>query len=105
MGGVGIASDWFLLDALGNQVGYATYFAESHLWPVTDLAHNPNGVMECYNYGTHDDPMWTLSIVTNLFEGFPGQYKPLPLDAVGDAINFQRITSTTGPVVGSILMV
>lgn len=102
-GGAGMPSDWRLLDLLGNIVGYASYYPPSNLWPITDLAHNPNGVMECYNYNTVEDPIWALSVVTNLWTGEPGQFKPYPLNATGDNILFQSITTTIGPAVGRII--
>lgn len=103
--GTGVETNWVLLDLLGNQIGTANWLAVSQLWPISDNDGNPAGVMECYNYGTVDDPNWDLSIVTNLFTSEPGQFSPYYGAYIPPPILFQSILTSDGPAVGSIALV
>jgi hypothetical protein len=98
----GVPTNWVLRDLLGNKIGNANWYVPSQLWPITDNDGNAAGVMECYNFGTSDDPNWDLSIVTNLFTGTPGQFWPERGDYVPPPLLFQSILSDEGPAVGSI---
>ena len=102
---VGIESNFVLQDLLGNQVGTADYLAVSQLWPIADNDGHFAGSMMCYNYGDSEEPIWALTVVTNLWTGTSGQFKPYPLNSVGPAMFFQSITTVIGPPVGRLVQV
>jgi hypothetical protein len=99
---IGVDQSFQLHDPLGNVIGYMNWNSPGTTWTVYDLTHTYRGYGLCYNLGTVDDPDWVLSIITNLWEGEPFQYVPYPPFDVPPVILYQRITSTTGPAVGSI---
>jgi hypothetical protein len=101
--GSGLNYNFWLTDLLDNIIGTATYIPASQLWGITNNDGDFAGNMMCYNYGTVDEPLWGLTVVSNLWGGFPGQFKPYPFDSVGPVIGFQSITTTIGPTVGFLV--
>ncbi len=99
--GDGVESNWQLRSNFGVIIGFANFNIGGHAWGVIDLLGNFAGNMFCYNYNTPEDPIWDLTIITNLFTGEPGQFKPYDIRSA-TLINFQAITSTIGPQVGYI---
>jgi hypothetical protein len=100
---IGIDQNFQLKDLEGVLVGYMNWNAINSQWSVYDLTHSFAGYGLCYNIGTPDDPVWVLSVITNLWTGIPGQFVPYPPFDVPPIILYQSITTDVGPAVGSLV--
>lgn len=100
---IGFDFNFTLRDLLMVQIGTATWSSVNSSWRIEDNDGAFAGTMMCYNYGDDDDPIWALTVVTNLWTGEPGQFKPYPFGSLGPTIGFQSITTTIGPTVGFLV--
>lgn len=100
--GTGLDYNFRLYSLTGVLLGDALWNPVNGQWSVQDLLGEFRGYALCYNYGTVDAPEWYISVITDLWTGTAGQFKPYPLTSLGPIMLFQSITTEIGPAVGSL---